>query len=388
MKCSFCGALNSDGQSFCTTCGRELEAKINNKNKNRSVLACVIIFIAIIVILVAIYIILNSPRRIILSNINSLYKLLEKNISSKSVSSSFSIKPSISNTKNNNIKTIINKFDLSLDNTTDYNSKKLKYNIKVNYDNNSLLNMDINYYKDLYIKLNGLYDKSIKITDKNSLNMFDRSNTIDTTAVIKGYFDAFKSSLKNNYISSFNDKDYKVVVIDLTGDNYKSILKDMKNHLLSDDAFIKGYSNLNDITTKEAKKLIKNSNEKNYSKIKIYLYTKGLTKEVYKIKLDFEKTSLLIDLKNKSNYDVLIKKDDLSIMLNIRSKIKYNEKVDLETPVNYVNEKQFRKDIFNTLERFTSQESYKNLNSDIKDLSGKSINDLIEKYLLFGLSLY
>lgn len=380
MKCGFCGAVNSEGQSFCTNCGKEFRTNINDK-KNKKGLACVIILIAIVVILVAIYIILNSPRRIILSNTNNLYKLLVKNINSKNVSTNFSIKPSINNT--NNIKTIINKFDLSLYSVIDYDSKKMKYNIKINYDDNSLLNADIDYYKNLYIKLNNLYDKPIKITDKNSLDIFNKSNTIDTTAVIKGYFDAFDNSLKNNYISSFSDEEYKVVVIDLTGNNHKNVLKDMKNHLINDDAFIKGYSNLNDVTTKEAKKIIKNSKTKDYPEFKVYLYTKGLTKEIYKIKLAFEDTTLLIDLKNKNNYDVMVKKEDLSINLQIKCIVKYNNSnIDLKTYNNYANRNELNKDFTYILENFINQEGYKKLNFDIKDLYGKDINDLIKNYFL------
>ena len=199
--------------------------------------------------------------------------------------------------------------------------------------------------------------------------------------VVKGYIDAFNSSLKDKYITTKNKDGYKVITIDLTGDNYKKISKDISNKLLDNKEFIKSYASLNDEKKSEVKEDLKDIDDGEYDGIKVSLYTKGLTYDTKKISLESEDTKVEVKLSDDNNYKVKITNGDLSIGLNIKYAVSYNTKVETEEYKNALDSTKLSEDIFSILTKFTSQDSYKKLNDDIKTMTGTSIDELLSSYM-------
>ena len=236
------------------------------------------IIILILALLISGYFYLSSPKRIITGYTNSLYDSFEKDtgVNYDSINMNLNIIPTINGIEDKNIENVINKLGFALSGGIDYKNKILKYNLMIDYDKENLLNVDMKYNKDLYLKLNNLYDNSVKIEDNNFSNVFKKSETKDLKVVVKGYIDAFNSSLKDKYINTKNKDGYKVVTIDLTGDNYKMISKDISNKLLNNKEFIKSYANMNDKEESEVKEDLKDIDDGEFNGIKVSLYTKGL----------------------------------------------------------------------------------------------------------------
>ena len=199
--------------------------------------------------------------------------------------------------------------------------------------------------------------------------------------VVKGYIDAFNSSLKDKYITTKNKDGYRVVTIDLTGDNYKMISKDISNKLLNNKEFIKSYANMNDEEESEVKEDLKDIDDGEFNGIKVSLYTKGLNYDTKKVLLESEDTKIEVELLKDNNYNVIITNGDLSIGLDLKYTVSYNTKVEIEEYKNAVDNAKLNEDILSILTKFTSQDSYKELNNDIKTMTGTSIDELLSSYI-------
>ena len=219
------------------------------------------------------------------------------------------------------------------------------------------------------------------IEDNDFSDVFKKSDTKDLKTVVKGYIDAFNSSLKDKYITTKNKDGYRVVTIDLTGDNYKMISKDISNKLLNNKEFIKSYANMNDEEESEVKEDLKDIDDGEFNGIKVSLYTKGLTNETKKISLESEDTKVEVKLLDDNNYKVKITNGDLSIGLDLKYTVSYNTKVEIEEYKNAVDSEKLSEDVLSILTKFTSQDSYKKLNNDIKTLTGTSIDELLSSYM-------
>ena len=356
---------------------------IKEKKSRKGIVILVSIIILILALLISGYFYLSSPKRIITGYTNSLYDSFEKDtgVNYDSINMNLNIIPTINGIEDKNIENVINKLGFALSGGIDYKNKTLKYNLMIDYDKENLLNVDMKYNKDLYLKLNNLYDNSVKIEDNNFSDVFKKSETKDLKVVVKGYIDAFNSSLKDKYINTKNKNGYKVVTIDLTGDNYKMISKDISNKLLNNKEFIKSYANMNDEEEKEVKEDLKDIDDGEFNGIKVSLYTKGLTNKTKKVLLESEDTKIEVELLKDNNYNVIITNGALSIGLKIKYLINYNTKVEASLDKDVVDSTKFSEDILSILTKFTNQASYKKLNDDIKTMTGTSIDELLSSYI-------
>ena len=359
------------------------EVNVKEKKSKKGIVILVSIIILILALLISGYFYLSSPKRIITGYTNSLYNLFEKNsgVNYDSISMNLKVVPTINNANDKNLETIINKIEFALSGAIDYKNKTLKYNLGLDYDKGSLLDVDMQYKNDLYVKLNNLYDNPVKIKDNDFSDVFKKSDTKDLKVVVKGYIDAFNSSLKDKYINTKNKDGYKVVTIDLTGDNYKMISKDISNKLFNNKEFIKSYANMNDKKESEVKEDLKDIDDGEFNGIKVSLYTKGLTNETKKVLLESEDTKIEVELLKDNNYNVIITNGALSIGLKIKYLINYNTKVEASLDKDVVDSTKFSEDILSILTKFTNQPSYKKLNDDIKTMTGTSIDELLSSYI-------
>lgn len=359
------------------------EGSKSEKKNTKGIVILVSIIILILALLICGYFYLSSPKRIISSYTNSLYDSFEKDIGVNydSISMNLNVVPTVNNANDKNLETIINKIKFALSGAIDYKNKTLKYNLALDYDKDNLLDVDMQYKNNLYVKLNNLYDNPIKIEDNDFSDVFKKSDTKDLKVVVKGYIDAFNSSLKNKYITTKNKDGYKVITIDLTNDNYKKISKDISNKLLNNKEFIKSYANMNDEKESEVKEDLKDIDDGEYDGIKVSLYTKGLTYDTKKISLEDEDTKVEVKLLDDNNYKVNITNGDLSIGLDIKYTVSYNTKVKIEGYENALDSTRLSEDILSILIKFTNQDSYKKLNNDIKTMTGTSIDELLSSYM-------
>ena len=359
------------------------EVNVKEKKSKKGIVILVSIIILILALLISGYFYLSSPKRIITGYTNSLYNSFEKNsgVNYDSISMNLKVVPTVNNANDKNLETIINKIEFALSGAIDYKNKTLKYNLGLDYDKGSLLDVDMQYKNDLYVKLNNLYDNPVKIEDNDFSDVFKKSDTKDLKVVVKGYIDAFNSSLKDKYITTKNKDGYRVVTIDLTGDNYKMISKDISNKLLNNKEFIKSYANMNDEEESEVKEDLKDIDDGEFNGIKVSLYTKGLTYDTKKISLESEDTKVEVKLLDDNNYKVKITNGDLSIGLDLKYTVSYNTKVEIEEYKNAVDSAKLSEDILSILTKFTSQDSYKKINNDIKTMTGTSIDELLSSYI-------
>ncbi len=359
------------------------EVNIKEKKNKKGIIVLVSIIILILALLICGYFYLSSPKRIITGYTNSLYDSFEKDtgVNYDSISMNLNVVPTVNNANDKNLETIINKIEFALSGAIDYKNKVLKYNLALDYDKDSLLDVDMQYKNNLYVKLNNLYDNPVKIEDNDFSDVFKKSDTKDLKVVVKGYIDAFNSSLKDKYITTKNKDGYKVITIDLTGDNYKKISKDISNKLLDNKEFVKSYANMNDEKESEVKEDLKNIDDGEYDGIKVSLYTKGLTYDTKKISLESEDTKVEVKLSDDNNYKVKITNGDLSIGLDIKYTVSYNTKIETEEYKNALDSTKLSEDILSILTKFTSQDSYKKLNNDIKTMTGTSVDELLSSYI-------
>ena len=175
------------------------EVNVKEKKSKKGIVILVSIIILILALLISGYFYLSSPKRIITGYTNSLYNLFEKNsgVNYDSISMNLKVVPTVNNANDKNLETIINKIEFALSGAIDYKNKTLKYNLGLDYDKSSLLDVDMQYKNDLYVKLNNLYDNPVKIKDN------------DFSDVFKNYFSNDEGySFVSNELSDFLWFDY------------------------------------------------------------------------------------------------------------------------------------------------------------------------------------
>lgn len=376
----------------------ENEKESNNasgKKKNLPLIISLIVIFCLIVILIIGMVVLNpSPKKIFTGFTNKLYNSLEESMGTDydSAYMNMEFRPIIDGTDSEELENIINNFSIKISGGIDYKNKVCAYNLTADYEDKDLLNMDMQYNKNFYLIMNNLYDKPIISEENDFSEIFEKSDNEDVRIVIKESVEAFNKSLKSEYLNNdeeeviLNGKKEKLRVtnLDLTKENATSLSNDILNYLIDDEEFIKAYAKISDITESEAKDELKQGlDEEIAADMKISLYTKKVTNEFIKISISSEDTKIEIEPKSEDNILINVTSEDISIALDFKYNVKYNEKIKLSDVSNAVKQDEVSIDALNILDNFTKQEGYKALNEDIKESTGSSIDELLSYFMGF-----
>ncbi len=384
---------------------------LNNQNivqeqsgKKKNILPFIIggVILLLVLILVIVFVVVTNPSamKVFKSNTNKLSKTMSNNLSGKydSVTANLEVTPKISNTGSDDIEKVVNKISFKLSTATDYKNKKFDYKITANYNNNSLVDVEAVYDKNMYLSLGDLYSKSIKVSDDSLSDAFKNTGDENTKIVIEKITNAFNKSLKKDYFSKSKEKidvngksiSAKVYTMKMTDDNVKEILKSMTNTLKNDDKFIEAASKVFD----ESKSSIKSSlNLEDYSSsiipsgknVSISIYTKGLFNKFVKLKLSYDDSSYEFISLGNDKYNFTMSEDGVNLSFDIKYSYEYNKSVNVGNVSDSISSDDLStSDLTTIYNNLKSNKAYKELTNDL----GYDLEKLIEAYTGGGSSSY
>lgn len=455
MKCSNCGTLNTNGSKFCINCGKPLtnedtndKEKINNnkvesiqndvnqevlnnsqniisnnlvqqnngnefvdvsdnnnekkprKSKKKLLLILSIIILAIIFVVLLVLIFNPSSKKIFTSQVDKLYSSITKTSKEyDSASLNFEIAPSITGTGSSELENIVNKFKISMSGGVNLKDKTLLYNIKLDYDNKNIMDIDAQYDKYLYMFFNNLYDNPVMDESSNFDDLFNNDNklTDDALVVLESYINAFNKSLKNEYFSSgkesinYNGKtvNAKVTTLNLTSQNQKQLSEDIIKVLSNDEDFISSYAKITDVSEEDVKDMLTSSiSGEATTDLNISIYTTGLKNDFIKVAVESDGT--VIEFQNKDsddNYLINVKSSDgINLGFKVKYSLAYNTNFELKDTTGAVSMDDAEEELSNSFNKVLESEGYKQLDEDFKTLTGMGINDFISYMIGFGSS--
>ncbi len=323
-----------------TTPKKETVVKTNefynilDNDNNHLILKIISLILVILISVFAVYkLVISDSRFIVSSNITKTYETIANNIVRLSKSEIFN--------SNYNLTGV-----LSL-NTTNKKYKDLNdnlYNINLNIDkdnNNYDFNLNIDNYLDAsylisnnntYLKLNNIYDNTIKIDssiinyDQNINNLFKNYDLNKLNNSAKQIKNIINKYINNKYITKEKNNNNTTLIITLTKEEYSTILSKIIDEAKDNNSLINNLSSaLN--TSKEniinyLDKIVKNNLNNNFNEIKIKINTEGL----------FYKTI---------SYEILIdNKQVFNINLN-----DYTFKYDYNLTINFYKEEKYKANI-------------------------------------------
>lgn len=218
------------------------------------------------------------------------------------------------------INSILNKFNLKTKGQVNYKDNILDMDMLLNYNNKDVLLMGLYYQNtDLYLDLNDLYDKLIKIDllgeDEEANNIIKNFSMEDYSIIIDEMLNAYKYALNEcdfskDRIKLNNEYVYKNTLT-LTSNNYKSFIDKADEYLNNNERAIGAYERVTGKKLEEDEDLeIKYDLKHN---IIISIYTKGFKNEIVKFDIyngNEELISLSIDEENK--YNLIINDEEIT----------------------------------------------------------------------------
>ena len=324
MKCSNCGEDVKEGNKFCTNCGALFDSEVSNINKELDInnitpsiknidetnnnkvvkkhnkipliiISCIVLLGVIASFLCLFVFNKKSSKQIFVDGFKNVTSELFKDngFTKKSIKNNISFNIETNNTEMINTIDVYNNIKLSSDIELDTNKKQLDEELIINYKGSDLLGFGI-YGRDnnMYISLNGIYDKYIKLPINSEQYSILFSNTKNINIIKELLDSAFEKSIDDKYftkskksiIVNGKNKKYNAYTLTITNNNIKDIIKNFVNTLLSNDSFVSmlstnlkvDKSNVGDLAS-----TIDYSEINLTSPIEITIYTSGL-KEVYK----------------------------------------------------------------------------------------------------------
>lgn len=328
-----------------------IDASMIKKKKNKKtpiILIIVLLLIAAVTGLLVYYFMYmtSSPKSVFTTGMRNVTSKLLVNENSKytTMTTTFDIKSNIKTTDNslNQIFNITNNIGLKGSVSTDYTNKIINGNINISYDNNTLTNVVVyGENSNLYLQLQGLYDKYISMPVDSYSEMFN-TNKEELKNVKNGIDNAFEVALKDKYLKEKsttinvggNKKKVKANILTLDSKNSVEFSKDFQSYLAKDDKFIKAIAKL----TGTDESLIKSNLSGEITealaegeKLVVTIYTTLSNKfagvEFQAIESD-NKTSVVALYKvDNNNYELVVKENGISYSCNLNIKNENNSKV-------------------------------------------------------------
>lgn len=233
----------------------------------------------------------------------------------------------------------INKFSISAVSEIDKNNKKLSSKVNVDYDEESLINVEA-LIKDneAYVKLNDLFDKIIKVSNEESdlSSLWKEDNVEDYQTILTELTKIIKNNLKSTFFTKTNEKlnksgkdiDTIKYVMRLTNNDIYTLELGVLNDIKGNDKLISVIANLleidKDAIINQIDEMIENMDTEdttNEEAIKITTYLNKKTRTIEKIVLG-DDTEIFVD-KIKSGYELKLALTDTdNLVVNINEKDK------------------------------------------------------------------
>ena len=337
----------SDNNDVNTNTSLDTSVVNNNDNndnftsgkKKKSKKTIIIILVILLAIIIGVFVFLfvfnkKSAKDIF---VDSFEKFTSQTLNSdykKKQSLNQNIKFKISGTGTNDAMAILNDISMKNNLAIDTTAKKMDEEITLNYEGSDVLSMGI-YLRDnnMYIGLNGLYDKYIEIpmTETQSIDM----SKIDNKVMEEALNEAFEKSLDEKYFTKSTkeisiDGDTKKVnayTLKIDKNNIKEIAKNFIDSLANNKEFMKMIYSAFGMDSDEFKQSI---NEIDYSQLvvdsptSITIYTKGITNSYVGIEFSVENkensTSIQILNVDDNNTKVILKMGTIALEATINKK--------------------------------------------------------------------
>ena len=359
-----------------------------SKSKAPKIIALIVVLLALLG--VGFWFLVKTPKSIFTNTTKRLYSSLKKSLESNynTMYSKITIKPYISSNQNlNGTDKIINNISLDLEGSIDYESKKFFYNINTKYYGKELLNMDIQYDKDAYVILNNLFENPIKFDNVDMTDAFKKADNKNLSIMLEGYVDALNNSLKSEYLKSKNEEieinnkkvKAKANTLTLTKTIAEKIVKDISENLQNNKEFIKAFKEFSGKNESDTQKYLKDMkvNDK-FKPTNIIIYTTGITESVVKFSVKSDSINFDVEVGDSDNNLILsLESNGMTIKLDYRFNVKYNEKVKLKNVTNAVNYKEITAKSSEIINKFVESEGFNALNSDLKNSMGMDLKSKI-----------
>ena len=293
---------------------------------------CITIFIVLLIAISFVYWFLaNNPKTIFTRSVDVTFDIFKANINAPKYDITkgkidFKIK------RSDGDYAYLNNYDFDINYLFDSLNNNSKNNIKINYDDSLLLDLDLLYSDNkVYINSPSFIDRHIELNktlinyDSKSINMMLNSlNTAINEAINGQKVTGSRISLT---INNKNMYAYKSS-LQLNKENLDIVLDKINKSLLNDERFISSYksligNNYNDVFVNSIIDKIKSRNINNFV---VNLYTDGIEHEFIKIELLLDNDVISITNTGKNKYNYLFDLD--STGFKYEGEIKIKEKND------------------------------------------------------------
>lgn len=298
----------------------------SSKKKKSKALIIIIIIIFIVAILAALaWLFFNKKTKAKTVFVDGFKNVSEKLFLTtdnyKSMNSSLKFNFDVDDSSSEGIINTLN--NLSLDFSLNYDDKNqtLDSFIKANYEGNQALDIDLyGSNNSLYLYLDGLYDKYIKlpITEEEYTKMF-KQDMSNNKALKSGLDKAFESALKDEYLSKqsetikINGVDTKVNVnkLSFTDKTFEQFALDFTKALREDEEFLKAAAAMFDSDVEAIKSSLSIDSSTDFDEdtiIEFIIYTKGASNSFVGVAMNVieedEKVSLSVLKIDENNYEL------------------------------------------------------------------------------------
>ena len=385
----------------------EYFSEIKNKHFPTWILF-IILFILIIGGIGYYYFVIDSPKNIFLTIINNnLLENTSNKTNHKTVNYQLDFNTNIKTTKKEYLGTIdiLKEIALSATGGVDLNTKENVSKLNTFYKGEKLIDIDL-YSKEntIYFKLPDLYNKVIKVNNNESVNTDNEITEEDYKKLLTSLKEELtvileKATYKKEY-TNLNDNLVKKVSLLID----KTLTEKLYNNLMDNKDFIESYSKIQDISTEDTIKEIKDEiddldNETNIISLYLSIFDNKfimfetiteenrlvISKEDNKYEYKIYEDSIIfcqgyLELNKVNNsYEISFALDDIeeeiSIILNLDLSLVYDKNIEVMDVKDYINYNDLTENDENQImNNLSKNKTLLKLRDDINSLTSENTN--------------
>lgn len=329
----------------------------NKKSKKGLIILLAVVIIAVLIGVAYYFLRPTTPKDLFVSEIKSVVdarnNIYEKTRSSKSINSTITLTGNIetTNSEYSQFAKMLNEGKIALNVQLDTETKKASVEADIDYQNEDFLKGKVFYKngdKNLYLYVQGLFDKYFKIDISDELEDEQISNFISEDGIslgekieLKKSGDIIKNTVSENLKDEWFAKEEKDGMnkntMKLTVSELKEFLTKVVTSLKDNENYLKCFEDSDKVKTSFEDLLdeIDDIDDKyDDVKLEISLYTKGTSKDIEKMEfkvtsIDNKEITFVINKVDKNNYTISADNIPEIGKATINIEIKNSEATDL-----------------------------------------------------------